>query len=242
MSGKKAVVSRRRWAKSDHLWKDHDPPPSTAPVDHGRSFDWTRQLTTTRFRWQRPDAMQVDPMDLIQLLNGAGVKFILMGHYGISGWLSQTRMTHDVDVLVRKRDHTKAVRAIHEAYPSLTQVDNIVVTRFLNPDNGDPVIDVMKPHDLYAEAFKNTVRVADSHEVPNLELALAAKFAALVSRNREIEKKYLDASDFIQLVKRNHAAIDEVKLRQLGDAVYGAGGDELLKFVADVKAGRRLRV
>jgi len=75
-----------------------------------------------------------------------------------------------------------------------------------------------------------------------LELALASKFAALISRNREIEKKYLDASDFIQLVKRNHAAIDEVKLRQLGEAVYIGGGEALLKYVADAKAGRGLRV
>ncbi|HUY36087.1 MAG TPA: hypothetical protein VMV69_25330 [Pirellulales bacterium] len=242
MSGKKAVVTRRRWAKSDHLWKDHDPPPSTAPVDHARALETTRWLTENQYHRWRPDAVRVDPEEVIQLLNRAGVKFILMGQHGIGGWLSHARATRDVDVLVQKRHHAKAVRAIHEAYPALTQVDHVVVTRFLDPKDGDPVIDVMKPRDLYAEAFKNTIRVGDSHDVPNLELALASKFAALVSRNRDVQKKYLDASDFIQLVQRNHAAIDEVRLRQLGEAVYIGGGEALLKYVADVKAGRRLRV
>ena len=242
MSGKKAVVTRRRWAKSDHLWKDHDPPPSTAPVDHAGSFESTRWLTENQYHRWRPDAVRVDPEEVIRLLNRAGVKFILMGHHGIGGWLSHARATRDVDVLVQKRHHAKAVRAIHEAYPALTQVDHVVVTRFLDPKDGDPVIDVMKPQDLYAEAFKNTVRVGDSHDVPNLELALAAKFAALISRNRDDAKKHFDAGDFIQLVQRNHAAIDEVRLRQLGKAVCVGGGEALLKFVADVKAGRRLRV
>ncbi len=242
MNGRKAAVTRRRWAKSDHLWKGHDRPPSTAPVNHERALEQTCWLTETQYRWQRPDAMRVDPQELIQLLNRAGVKFILMGHHGISGWLSNARATRDVDVLVQKRHHGKAVRAIQEAYPTLTQVDNPVVTRFIDPDGGDAVIDVMRPNDLYAEAFKNTVRVGGTHEVPNLELALAAKFAALVSRNRDLIKKQYDGGDFMQLVRRNHAAIDEQRLRQLGDAVYKGGGETLVQFVEDVKAGRPLRV
>jgi hypothetical protein len=239
MSEKRVAVARRRGvAESDHLWKGHDPPPSTVPVDHERALEQTCWLSVTQYRWHRPDAMQVDLKELIRLLNGAGVKFILMGHHGISGWLSHVRATRDVDVLVQKRHRGKALRAIQAAYPSLTQVDLAVLTRFLDPNSGEPVIDVMRPTDLYAEAFKNTVRVGDSHDVPNLELALAAKFAALVSRNRDEEKKHLDASDFIQVVKRNHVAIDETRLRQLGNAVYSGGGDALAKLVADVKAGR----
>jgi hypothetical protein len=242
MSGKKVAVTRRRWAKSDQLWEGHDPPPSTAPVNHERSLEQTRWLTQDQYRRWRPDAMQIDPDDVIQLLNRAGVKFILMGHHGISGWLSHPRATRDVDVLVQKRHHAKAVRAIQAAYPTLTKADNPVVTRFRDPDSGDVVIDVMRPNDLYAEAFRNSVRVGDTHEIPNLELALAAKFAALISRNRDQEKKHLDASDFIQLVKRNHAAINEERLRGLGEAVYAGGGDALVVFVEDVKAGRPLGV
>jgi hypothetical protein len=165
-----------------------------------------------------------------------------MGHHGISGWSSEPRATRDGGVLVQKRHHRKAVQAIHEAFPALTITDTVVVTRFLDPKNGEVVIDVMKPKDVYAEAFKNTVRLGKSHEVPNLKLALAAKFAALISRFREARKKHLDASDFIALVERNHTAIGEARLRYLGEAVYAGGGEKVMKFVADVKAGRPLRV
>jgi hypothetical protein len=63
-----------------------------------------------------------------------------------------------------------------------------------------------------------------------------------VSRNREIAKKYLDASDFTQMVLRNSAQINVERLRELGDAVYPGGGQELERFVEDVVAGRPLRV
>ncbi|MGH7192882.1 MAG: hypothetical protein ACREJM_05015, partial [Candidatus Saccharimonadales bacterium] len=150
--------------------------------------------------------------------------------------------TRDVDVVVQKRHHTKAVRAIQAAWPQLVKKEFPVVTRFLDPANQEPVIDVMRPNDVYAESFKNCVRIGKTHDVPNLELALAAKFAAMVSRNRDRAKKYFDAGDFSQIVLRNHADIDFDRLRQLGDAVYPAGGEELIRFVADVKAGNPLRL
>lgn len=65
---------------------------------------------------------------------------------------------------------------------------------------------------------------------------------ACATMNRPEEKLHLDASDFIQIVKRNRDRIDRDRLRSLGDAVYENGGGELLKMVDDVIAGRRLRV
>lgn len=224
------------------IWKDHDPPIKTGPIDHQASLETVRFLTRTQYAMHRPDAMQVEPTELIRVLNEAGVKFMLMGQHGISGWISEPRSTRDVDVLVQKRHHSKAVRAIQAAWPALVVKDSPVVTRFLDPANGEPVIDAMKPNGLYREAFKNCVPAGKTHDVPNLELALAAKYAAMVSRNREIPKKLSDASDFAQIVVRNYTMIDRERLRQLGDAVYSGGGDELARFVEDVKAGRMLRL
>jgi hypothetical protein len=59
------------------------------------------------------------------------------------------------------------------------------VTRFLDPDNGEPVIDVMRPVDLYQHSFDEAVRTELGHDVPSLEVAIASKFRALVSRNRK---------------------------------------------------------
>jgi hypothetical protein len=224
------------------LWQNHDPPIKTGPNDHGAALETVRFLTRTQYRMHRPDAMQVEPNELIQVLNEAKIKFVLMGQHGISGWLSEPRATRDVDVVVQKRYFSKAVRAIQAAWPELVVKEFPVVTRFLDPANNEPVIDVMRPHDLYAEAFKNCIRVGKTHDVPNVEMALAAKFAAMVSRNREIPKKLSDASDFTQIVLRNYGKIDFERLRQLGDAVYADGGKELCRFVEDVKAGRMLRL
>lgn len=224
------------------LWKDHDPPIKSGPADHGAALESVGWLTRTQYKMHRPDAMQVEPHELIRVLNETGVRFVLMGQHGISGWLSEPRATRDVDVVVEKRRFAKEVRAIHASWPELVVRELPVVTRFLDPANAEPVIDVMRPNDLYREAFKNCVRVGQTHDVPNLEFALAAKFAAMVSRNREEHKKHFDAGDFIQIVRRNHAKISVERLRQLGDVVYPSGGDELARFVEDVKAGRALRL
>lgn len=224
------------------IWKDHDPPIKSGPIDHRASLESVGWLTRTQYKMHRPDAMQVEPHELIRVLNESGVKFVLMGQHGISGWLSEPRATRDVDVVVQKRHHAKAVRAIQAAWPELLKKEFPVVTRFLDPANLEPVIDVMRPTDVYAEAFKNCIRIGKTHDVPNLEFALTAKFAAMVSRNRDIPKKLSDASDFAQMVFRNHADINFDRLRALGDAVYRGGGQELARFVEDVKAGKPLRV
>ncbi|HQU42703.1 MAG TPA: hypothetical protein PK867_07815, partial [Pirellulales bacterium] len=197
-------------------------------------------LTRTQYEMHRPDAMQVEPKELIRVLNEAGVKFVLMGQHGISGWLTEPRATRDVDVVVQKRHFSKAVRAVHAAWPDLVIREFPVVTRFLDPANKEPVIDVMRPNGVYCEAFKNCVRVGDTYDVPSLELALASRFAAMTSRNRQIPKRYADAGSFAEMVLRNHTMIDFDRLRRLGDAAKAGGGEEIVRSVADVQAGRML--
>lgn len=202
----------------------------------------TSFLSETYRRMYNPDAAKIEPEAVIRVLNQAGVKFVLMGAHGIGGWMQNPRATRDVDVLVQKSHHKKAVRAIEQGFPALVRQEHAAVTRFIDPADQKVAIDLMKPVDVYREAFRNTVRIGDSHQVPNLEMALAAKFAALVSRSRSEDKKHLDASDFIQMVRCNHDRIDKARLSRLGDAVYEGGGNDLARLVEDVKAGRRFRI
>jgi hypothetical protein len=189
----------------------------------------------------RPEVCMAPPTDVIAVLNAAGVRFILMGNYGISGWRGEERATQDVDVLVGQRDHRKAVRAIHAAYPELEIADSTVVTRFLDPRTQTPLIDLMKPtQPLFKVAFRQTVLVEGSYRIPNLEFALACKFAAMVSPYRQEKKKLLDAADFMEIVDHNPTAIRLDRLRQLGERVYPGGGDEIIRLVEDASAGRRL--
>lgn len=183
----------------------------------------------------------ITPEDVIRVLNAAGVRYMLMGNYGITGWRLERRASEDVDVLVRTRDHRKAVNTILYSFPDLQMQDFPVVTRFLDPATEIPVIDLMKPNQpLFKVAFRQTILVEEGYRIPNLEFALACKFAAMVSPNREERKKYLDAADFMSIVEKNWSAIRLSRLRRLGERVYPGGGAEILQLVEDAKAGRRL--
>jgi hypothetical protein len=199
------------------------------------------QLTAIFRRMYKPQAAMVSPEAVIKVLNRAKVKFILMGTHGIGGWRSEPRATQDVDVLVRKSHHRKAVAAVRKAFSDLQVQDLPAVTRFVDPLDGKPVIDLMKPEDdFYLEVFKNPVRVGKTHLIPNLEAALTSKYAAMISPRRSAEKKALDEGDFISMVTQNRELIDLDTLFSLCEMVKANGGVEIQRFVEQAKAGQRL--
>lgn len=214
---------------------------SASTIQHGAALRRSTEITRTLRKMYRPEIRMIAPADVISVLNAAGVHFMLMGNYGITGWRDEARATEDVDVLVQTRDHRKAVQAIQTAFPRLQVADLDAVTRFLDPERAIAVIDLMKPKEaLYKVGFRQSVLVEEGYRIPNLEFALACKFAAMVSLNREERKKHLDAADFISMVEKNSEAIRVDRLRQLGEKVYPGGGAEILQLVEDARAGRRL--
>src|SRR5262249_32978494 len=137
----------------------------------------------------------------------------------------------------------RTIRALREAYPDLIVSDFPVVTRFVDPTTGKGVLDVMKPTQVvYQVIFRHTLPVADTHLIPDLEMALASKFAAMVSPNRNADKKMIDGGDFINVVRHNRADIDLRKLQRLADKVYPNGGAEILRMIEDIDAGRTIQV
>jgi hypothetical protein len=194
-------------------------------------------------RLARMSKRDIGPGDVAKILNAAKVKYVLVGAHAANGYNSAPRNTMDVDILAR---HPKqACRVIAEAFPELTPMDCAVVVRFKRPD-GDVAIDVMKPGapPLWRELIKiaRTVKVDGVPvPIPPVEGVLAAKLAAMVSPARAIEKKMFDAGDFIAIVKANER-IDLAFLERLGDLVYPGGGREILKLVADARAGKTLRI
>lgn len=214
---------------------------SVPGAHHLAAMRISTEITRTLRGMYWPEAMMISPAEVITVLNEADVGFILMGNYGITGWRGEERATQDVDVLVRKRDHARAVRAIRASFPLLKMEDYPPVTRFLDPSTEKPLIDLMKPTEpLFKVAFRQTILVEGGYHVPNLEFALACKFAAMVSPNRAEERKLQDAADFTFIVKRNREAIRSSRLKRLGERVYQGGGTEIAQFVENVKAGRRL--
>jgi hypothetical protein len=209
------------------------------PDVHSRSL----ATSTALMEYYVPKAIL--PAEVIAILNKAGINFMLVGAHGLGGWTKKPRATQDVDIVVTARHLKKAVRILLEAFPHLEAADFEVVTRLRDRETREVAIDVRKPNQpLYRAALKHTHKVrpgGQSYQVPSLEMALAMKFAPMVSPIREDAKKYMDAHDFILIVKAN-PDIDLEKLAELGDLVYPEGGKELLEKVRQVRAGEKLNL
>jgi hypothetical protein len=188
---------------------------------------------------------QIAPLDVIRVLNAARVRFMLVGAHGVGGWMGKPRATEDVDVLAGYRQEKKAVRALLAAFPHLKAEDHEVVTRLRDSQSGAVVIDVLKPNQsLFREALRYAHVVesgGQSYKIPSLELALALKFAPMVSLNRADKDKLQDAHDFMYMVDSN-SDIDLEKLAQLGDLVYSGGGAEVVEQVRQVRAGEKMKL
>jgi hypothetical protein len=208
---------------------------------HRRALDMSSALTGIYFQMYRRGQSMIPPQEVIRLLRTGKVSFVLMGTHGVGGWRSQARATQDVDILVTKRDHAKAVRILRMAFPNLIVEDSKVVTRFKDPKTNEPAVDLMKPaQHVFRMVFRYTLRVGKSHRIPDLEMAIVSKFAAMVSPQRLPEKKLIDGGDFYDIAKTNMDAIDMVKLRKLAAMVYPGAGAEIAKLMNDVQAGRKI--
>jgi hypothetical protein len=185
----------------------------------------------------------IAPLDVIRVLNGAKVQFMLVGAHGLAGWTKKPRATEDVDILVATRHHKKALKVLLDAFPQLEPRDLPVVTRLCDRQSGDVVIDVMKPlQEPHWSAFKyaHTVKGEEqAYKIPSLELAVVMKFAAMISLYRGETEKLQDAHDFRQMIEAN-PDLDLDRLAELGNLIYPVGGQDLLEMVRRVRAGEKL--
>ena len=205
----------------------------------------TASTALTRYfhEMHRPGSIMVSPRKVVRVLHEAKVSFVLMGTHGLNSWRSKPRATQDVDVLIARKDHARAVRALGAAYPKLTIQDTTVVTRFKDPSNDEPRIDLMKPlQKVFTMVFRHTLQVDEFHRIPDLEMALISKFAAMVSPHRERLRKMQDTVDFADMFVRNQQDINMAKLRRLANQVYRGGSREITKLMDDIVAGGKIEV
>jgi len=166
-----------------------------------------------------------------------------MGTHALNTYRDEPRATQDVDILVRKQELSKSVRALKAAYPKAKVQDTPVVVRFIDPATGKGVLDVMKPTQaVYRLVFRHAVPIGATHRVPDLEMALASKFAAMVSPNRRVDKKLIDAGDFVNVVLFNRTALNVEKLKRLAEKVYSGGAAEIEQLIEDIDAGRKIQL
>jgi hypothetical protein len=183
----------------------------------------------------------VTPWQVIALLNREKISFVLVGAHGVGGWMGDPRATQDVDVVVAERHIKKATRVLLAEFPHLEARDEEVVVRLQDRESEKVLIDLLKPRALYRETFKHTHAVSvrgHNYRIPSLEMALAMKFAAMISPARPLPKRLKDASDFALMVGQN-PDLDEGTLHRLAELVYRAGGVEVREIVQKVRAGEQ---
>jgi hypothetical protein len=210
---------------------------------HLEALHTSSRLTSYFRRKHQPMANDVTAEAVIGVLHKAGINCVLMGAHGMGSYRGMPRSTQDVDMLVPKKQVRKTVRVLHEAYPTLTVKDTPVMTRFIDPVTDKPVLDVMKPtQKVFQMAFRYTVKVGDTYRIPDLEMALISKFAAIPSPHRERLRKVQDVNDFGEMAVCNKDVIDFAKLRRLANYVYPDGGMEIQSLIEDIYANRPLQV
>ena len=217
-------------------------------VGHEYGIRTTTRLIRNYRELHRKLAMDITPQLVIDVLVKAGVKkWVLMGLHGYVGYLADPRSTQDVDVMIAPSERKKAVKAISAAWPTLLVTNCDVVVRFRDPNDLDhhgdpkPTIDLMLPWSKFQQTIlKDFVKIdpATKHRIPRLEAALVAKYAAMISTFRNLEKKEQDAVDFRRMVRANIDNIDRKSLRQLADEVWEGGADEVERFLDTAKSNR----
>ena len=203
-----------------------------------------RSAEIARFQLEcQLDKRFVSPLDVIRVLNRGKISFVLVGAYGLSGWMTQARATEDVDVIVALKHVKKATRLLLEEFPFLEADDQEVVVRLRDKDTKDVLVDLMKPTRPHMRAiFKNAVAVElkkQKYRIPTCEMALALKFAPMISLARVDKKKLQDAHDFMDIVEKN-PELDEAVLQSLGELIYKGGGEEILELIRKIRAGEKL--
>jgi hypothetical protein len=207
---------------------------------HGRMLRKSSELSAY---WKSDD--MIGPLDVIEVLNAAKIRFVLVGAYGLAGWRREGRATDDVDVVIALKQVKKATQCLCAAFPQLEAVGLPVVVRLRDRATHEVAIDLMKPvQQPYCEAFKHTQSVTEgkhTYRVPSLEFALVTKFAAMVSPYRAMEDKYRDVGDFVRIVK-NNPDFNRDKLAALGALVYAGGEKEILELARQALADERIVV
>jgi hypothetical protein len=211
--------------------------------DHRRALEVGSEITRWFRREHRPQVIEVTPEAVLAALHRAGINPVLMGTHGINVYRDQTRATRDVDVLVTRKDARKAVRVLEEAFPYLEVRENEAVARFVDPVSQMVVIDVLKPASAAMKAvFRHTVAIGKTYRIPDLEMAIVSKYLALRAENRPWARRYLDAGDFVNMVKYNRKAIDLEKLCRLAEKARPGGGSDMRRLVEDTDADRMIQL
>jgi hypothetical protein len=187
----------------------------------------------------------VPPLDAIRLLNHSHITFMLIGSHARGGWMDEPRASNDVDFLISRRQHRKAVKALMKAYPRLQIIEDLRATRLYDPAaNKHPLIDLWRP---FCELLRNALRhrhpvrlEKQEFTVPTAELEVALCYAKFFDLPWSDGEKHQVIHDIMLLANVN-PGLDLDKLAALGDHVRAGGGKWITAKVRAIQQGKKVR-
>lgn len=213
----------------------------TGPCGHEYGLRVSTRLTSDYRTIWRPQSMDIKPAEVMSCLRDAGVEnWCLMGLHGYVGYLPMPRATQDVDIMVPHNQKRNAIRAISNRWPELIKEEFEPVVRFYDPAEVDlsgnriPVIALMLPWGKFQEAILEEHVIEDGHtgrKYPTAEAAIVAKYAAIISLSRKIDKKEQDSADLRRLICCVHPNYKLPIIQSLADQVREGGSKDILRFI-----------
>jgi hypothetical protein len=183
------------------------------------------------------------PYEVMRLLEREGIRFVLVGSFGLCGWRKQARAAGFAEVLVGRTIWRRAVAVMSEAIPKALAIDLDDCVELRQPATEEAGVSVVKPlRQPYIEVMKNTEVVRGKHcnyRIPNLEMALTLTFAAMTGEDRCWADRYQAAHDFICIVQANEW-IDERKLRRLTSLISSKSAKDVLVRIERIRRGERI--
>lgn len=240
-----ARLATAPWLAGDPEWEAVKC--TTRNLSAAAAIEECEELTQLYRELWTPMAVNVTLDDIVDALQAKRIPFVLSGAHGFSVWTGRPRATKDVDLLVKHgRNYMRAVEVVKELYPNLEVRRFGTLTAFFLRGKTESVIDISYPLRPDNEQTLRTAiwtkRGSLRLRIPDLEPALANKYGAMLALGREPAKRAQDMVDFMWMVAHSLTSRRKIhlkKLEALGEMVWpGGGGREILRLVAEAKAGK----
>src|ERR1051326_4425491 len=131
-------------------------------------------------RLSRMQGQKLGPTEVVGILQQSRVRHVLVGGHVSSAWACDPRASMDVDIIADRPG--PACKSLRAAFPELSLEERALMMRFTL--NGKSMIDIIPGNSLpvFAAALENVTKVCLNKlqvTVPNLETAMALKFAGM---------------------------------------------------------------
>jgi hypothetical protein len=180
--------------------------------------------------------------DLTAILHDGGIKYAIVGGL-VTGLYGRERATVDVDLLVPRRSMDHLAGELTRRRYSVERSPDMLRASRRGVPAADLVVREANPVLRAASAITRPMPLLGmTVEVVRRGAFVALKFHAAVSPTRRPPDRFQDVADIFSVVDRGFSARDEALAKRIAANIYPGADDELATMLADMRAGRVVRI